>query len=386
MRPLRVLLLSGLALSGLLMVSSAAVAQTVVSANDGHTLLEHGVQVLPRPVLHDSLSTLTRGADGLWRVVANVDVPASVVGPPTGLTLTLDGHYAIVSSASKADPAGGKIVPDDRVSVVDLKGAAPRVVQTVQARPGATSVRLTPDGTHLMVANGKSGSISWFSFRDGHLSNEKVLMMPVEGGFVGGVAISADGKKAFVSLWKGDLVFTINIDGDDLHIDPSPILLAPGAWTMRLTPDGKYASVNVLGHGEGLPGAIAMLDLRGPSLKVVDRVVVPNAPEGTDISPDGRYLAVVSQNGSALPESSARYHARGIVTVFALNNGHLKQVAQAPGALWPQGLVFSPDGKEIITQGAVDHKLRTLSWNGKVLKVQGDTDLPGAGADLERQR
>ncbi|GBR45508.1 hypothetical protein AA106556_0791 [Neokomagataea tanensis NBRC 106556] len=238
----------------------------------------------------------------------------------------------------------------------------------------------------MLVANGKSGSITWFRAVDGRLSHAQNVTLPVKGGFVGGVTIAPDGKRAFVSLWKGDLIYTINLNGDHLQVEPNPLPLSPGAWTLRITPDGHYMSVNVLGHGHGKPGSIVMLDLQTPNLKEVDRVMVPNAPEGTDISPDGQYLAVVSQNGSAMPDASPLYHARGIVTVFRLSNGHLTQLAQAPGPLWPQGLIFSPDGTQILTQGGVDHMLRTLSWNGTTLSVQGDTPLPGSGANLERQR
>lgn len=382
---MRLSLRSVLLLSAFL-AGGVARADTVVSANDAHSILKDGKQVLPSPLEPDTLSVLAAGKDGVWRVTGSGNVPASVVGPPTGLLVLPGGKTAFVASATTADVAEGKIVPDDRLSVVDLSGPVPHVVQTVHAAKGVTTMRLTPDGKHVLTANGVSSTLCWFRWDGHHLSDRQVITLPTPGGFTAGVAILPDGRHALVSLWKGDKVFGLSLDGDRVSVDPDPLLLAPGAWTIRLTPDAHYAAINVLGHGEGKPGEIAMVDASSWPLKIVQRVPVPNAPEGMDISPDGRFLAVVSQNGSAMPPTSPLYHPRGIVTVFGLSDGRLTQLAQAPGTLWPQGLIFSPDGRSVLVQGVMDRTLRTLSWDGTHLKVVGDAPLPGGGANIERQR
>ncbi|GBQ85292.1 hypothetical protein AA13595_1623 [Gluconacetobacter johannae DSM 13595] len=367
-------------------LATAARAETVVSANDAHSILRNGVQVLPSPLKPDTLSVLEQGSNGVWAVRSSVAVPVSVVGPPTGLELTPDGRIVLVSSATKADPAQGRIVPDDRISVVDLSGPKPRVIQQVQSAPGATTLRLTPDQKHVLVANGAGGVLTWFRFDGRRLSDRKIISLPVTAGFPGGLAITPDGKRALVSLWKGDKVFVLHIDGDSITVDPQPLDIKPGPWNIRLTRDGHYAVMGILGHGEGLPGALSVLDLTASPIREIQRVVVPNAPEGLDISPDGRFVAVVSQNGSAVVPTSPLYHDRGVVTVLALADGHLTPLAQAPGTLWPQGLVFAPDGKSILVQGVMDRMLRTLSWDGATLAIKGDAPLPGGGADIERQR
>ncbi|GEB36777.1 hypothetical protein GLI01_08120 [Gluconacetobacter liquefaciens] len=372
-----------LAFTALLAMSSPVCAQTVVSANDGHSILQNGVQVLPKPLVPDTLSVLERAANGVWGVRASLNVPVSVIGPPTALEFTHDGKTVLVSSASKPDVKTNKIVPDDRISVVDLSGAKPRLVQQVASAAGATTMRFTPDGQHLLVANGKSGVLTWFRF-DGHrLGDRKVITLPVSG-FPAGIAILPDGKRALVSLWQADRVYLLHIDGDAISVDPTPLNIAPGPWNIRMTKDGHYAVMGMLGHGEGLPGALSVLDLTASPIREVQRVTVPNAPEGLDISPDGQYVAVVSQNGSAVPPTSPRYHPRGVVTVLSLKDGQLHTLAQAPGTLWPQGLAFAPDGKEILVQGVMDRSLLTLGWDGEKLERVGEAPLPGGGADLAR--
>ncbi|EHH67405.1 lactonase family protein [Gluconobacter morbifer] len=366
-----------------LAVASPLHAQTVVSANDAHSILRNGVQVIPKPTVPDSLSILEKTSDGIWKVKTSIDVPTSVIGPPTAVAFSPDKKTVVVSAASKADLNTNKIVPDDQITVIDISGSTPKVVQQVSSAPGATTLRFTPDGQHLLVANGKSGVLTWFRFAHQSLSNRKVISLPVSG-FPGGLAILPDGKRALVSLWQADRVYTLHIHGDDISVDPTPLPIKPGPWNIHLSKDGHYAVMGMLGHGEGLPGALSVLDVSADPVKEIQRVPVPNAPEGLDFSPDGQYVAVVSQNGSALAPSSPRYHDRGIVTVFSFRDGHLNQLAQVPGTLWPQGLAFSPDGKNILVQGVMDRSLLTLGWNGTRLSTIGASPLPGGGADLER--
>ncbi|MQR99991.1 lactonase family protein [Gluconobacter aidae] len=370
-----------LSCAALLAFASSTRAQTVVSANDAHSILQNGVQVLPHPLKPDSLSFLEKAADGTWRVRTSINVPTSVIGPPTAVTFSPDGRTLVVSAASKPDPEAGKIVPDDEITVIDISGPEPKIIQRVASAPGATTPRFTPDGHHLLVANGKSGVLTWFRF-DGHnLSNRRVIALPVSG-FPGGLAILPDGKRALVSLWQADKVYTLHINGDQITVDPHPLNIKPGPWNIQLSKNGHYAVMGMLGHGEGLPGALSVLDLNAEPIREIQRTPVPNAPEGLDISPDGQYVAVVSQNGSALSPTSPLYHDRGIVTVFSFRDGRLTPLAQAPGTLWPQGLTFSPDGHDILVQGVMDRSLLTLTWNGTQLRKAGETSLPGGGADL----
>lgn len=372
-----------LSCAALLAFATSAHAQTVVSANDAHSILQNGVQVLPHPLGSDSLSFLEKTSDGAWKVRTSIDVPTSVIGPPTAVTFSPDGKTLVVSAASRPDPQAGKIVPDDQITVIDIAGPEPKIAQRIASAPGATTLRFTPDGHHLLVANGKSGVLTWFTFDGMTLGNRRVISLPVSG-FPGGLAILPDGKRALVSLWQADRVYTLHINGDQISVDPHPLAIKPGPWNIQLSKDGHYAVMGLLGHGEGLSGALAVLDVSADPIREVQRTPVPNAPEGLDISPDGQYVAVVSQNGSALSPSSPRYHDRGIVTVLSFHDGHLAPLAHAPGTLWPQGLTFSPDGHDILVQGVMDRSLLTLSWNGTQLRKVGETALPGGGADLEK--
>ena len=61
-------------------------------------------------------------------ITATIEVPGSVVGPPTAAWIAKNESWAIVTSATKADPqAKDGIAPDDRVSVIDLTSKPPKI-------------------------------------------------------------------------------------------------------------------------------------------------------------------------------------------------------------------------------------------------------------------
>ncbi|HWU74124.1 MAG TPA: hypothetical protein VN137_11600, partial [Sphingomonas sp.] len=103
-------------------------ADIAVSANDGKQVLDDGRQIVPSPLVPDSISILDFGG-GKLRVAATVAAPASVIGPPRSVAITPDGAYAIVTCARRVRTDGKDIEPDDRVSVIDLKAA--KIVATV---------------------------------------------------------------------------------------------------------------------------------------------------------------------------------------------------------------------------------------------------------------
>src|SRR3954454_4628841 len=126
------------------LAAATARADVAVSLNDGHTVITPAGPAsspTPRP---DTLSVIDLSADPP-RITATVEVPGSVVGPPTAVAVTPDERFALVTAATKADATAPALSPDDRVSVVDLRAdPPPRIVQQVQAGKGATTIRLTP--------------------------------------------------------------------------------------------------------------------------------------------------------------------------------------------------------------------------------------------------
>src|SRR5688572_26998751 len=109
------------AVLALLLWVPSAHAQLMLSANDNKVRLENGVtKVVPNPPA-DTVSVIDLGVSPP-RLVAEIDAPASVVGPPFSVAITPDERLALVTSATRVDPNDPtKTVPDRRMSVINLR-------------------------------------------------------------------------------------------------------------------------------------------------------------------------------------------------------------------------------------------------------------------------
>ena len=146
----------------LVALSEPASADLAATANDSHTVNNNGVSGAAKNAPPDTVSIIDVSAYPP-KVVATVEAPASVVGPPMSIAIAKDESYAIVTAATKLDPQNpDKIVPDNRVTVIDLKASPPKAVQQMTAGDGAAGVSISPDGTLALVANRTEGTVSVF--------------------------------------------------------------------------------------------------------------------------------------------------------------------------------------------------------------------------------
>src|SRR5262249_48123179 len=70
----------------------------------------------------------------------------------------------LVTGAFKVDPADPKkAIPDNKLSVIDLKAKPPAVIATLDAGLGAAGVSINNAGTLALVANRSEGNVSVFT-------------------------------------------------------------------------------------------------------------------------------------------------------------------------------------------------------------------------------
>ena len=131
-------------------------AQLAVSANDAKVKLVNGkIEVCKDPPA-DTISFIDLRASPP-KVVAEIEVPTSVVGPPSNVAVSPKEEIVLVAGAMQIDPAEpDKTIPDDKLTVIDIsplkpgilkrlgisKGPppAPKVIATLQAGKGAAGV------------------------------------------------------------------------------------------------------------------------------------------------------------------------------------------------------------------------------------------------------
>ncbi len=357
--------------------SGPAWADIALSSNDAHTVLTNGAQVAPAEAGPDTLSVIDFGQSPP-KVVDTIEVPGSVVGPPMAVAISKDESFAIITSATRADPAGpAGILPDDRVTVVDLTAHPPVIVQRLRAGAGATTVRVSPDGTLALVANRFAGTVSVFTIADRRLTPAgTVLVGP--GSMPSGIAFSGDGKSALVTRNGDHQVMVLSVNGASVTAEARPLTTGVAPYTLDATPDGTLAAVGNMGRGDGDADTVSLVDMSARPFRTVQTVTVGRSPEGLRWSPDGRFLAVASQEGTTKPPGDPFLGERGRLAMWELADRKLRLVADAPIGRWSQGIAFSKDGRTLLVQNMVERSIQVFRWDGAKLWPGVTLDM-GAG-------
>jgi DNA-binding beta-propeller fold protein YncE len=305
-------------------------------------------------------------------------VPGSVVGPPLSVAITPDETLALVSSSSKLDPADPtKFVPDDRVTIVDLKDR--KVIGTVNAGPGASGMSITKDGKRAYVSNRMAGSISIFAI-DGHkVTLIKTVPLATAEALVSHIAVAPDGKTG-VATRNGDGKVVVLKLGDDGFTPAATIDTAPRPYAAAVLPDGKRAVVASLGDPKG-NGMLTLIDLTSdPPGKILGTADIGHESlEGMMISPDGRWIAGVAHGGSTRPKDAPQYKPNGTVVLYKLDGSTLTKTSEAPIGAWSQGAAFSKDGKVVVVGNMIQKNLQVFRNDDGKLTVTGQTIDTGGG-------
>jgi DNA-binding beta-propeller fold protein YncE len=368
---------SGLALAfAIAGASMAARAEIAVSSNDAHTVTVNGQQIAAEPVVADTLSIVDL-AKYPPQVAATIDVPGSVVGPPYAVAVAPDESFSIVSSATKLDSADPKkIVPDDRVSVIDLAGG-PKVVQQVTAGAGATSVDISPNGSLVLVANRTEGTVSAFRLNNKKLERlDKVDLGNPKAG-PSGLAFVSD-RVALVSRDGDNMINVLRIDGNTITVDPRPLTTGVRPYTLAVAASGNLAAVSNMGRGDDDIDTVSLIDVSSEPFRTVETISVGMSPEGLRFSPDGKFLAVGTQEGTTKKNGSPFQTPNGRLAMYAVDGKSLRKVAEAPVGHWSQGIAFSKNGETIIVQNMVERTLAVFRFDGQKLTA-GTPIAIGAG-------
>ena len=327
-----------------------------LSVQDGRAGLVDG-----KPVVRNAADMLAviELARGQLRVAHQIAMPASLVGPPSSIAITPAGKLALISAATRRDPAdAGKVVPFDLVSVVSLDPSgqsAPLVTDSLRTGAGASGISINRAGTLALVANRVEGSISVLAIDGEQVSVAGKVMLNDKAG-PAHVAFTPDGSRALVTRDGDNRISLLKIDGRKVTVEPREFHAGLRPYGLDVSPDGALAVVGNLGGGLGDVDTISLIDLKAAAPRVVDTVSVGQTPEAVFFAPDGRSLAVTVIDGSNKPKASP-FHGVARFRIFAIESDRLKQVGEVAGGQWLQGHSFTPDGRAALVQDAASRRV-----------------------------
>ena len=357
-------------------------AQIAVSANDNKAVLVNGANVVPDNPADDTVSIIDLGRSPP-RVIAEVKAPASVVGPPQSVAISRDESFALVTGAFKVDPSDRKkAVPDNKLSVIDLKAKPPAVIATLEAGLGAAGVSINNAGTLALVANRSEGTVSVFTVAGNKLTpSGKIDLGDTKSG-PSHVAFTPDGKTALVTRDGDHKISILSVDGDKVQDTKTFMVGGIRPYSLDISSKGDVAVFSDQGGGQGDIDVINVIDLKTKPPRVVDTISVGQTPEGVALSGDGNYLAVTVMNGSNRPKTHPAYNDYGLLQIYSVKGTTLTKVAQTKVGHWCQGAAFSKNNKTVVIQCMVEKNLQVFNFDGRNLKPAGVLPLSGGGAGL----
>ena len=349
--------------------SLAARAAPLMIVGDDEKVLwdEHGGTVL-RPTGKDNVVIVDLAEPENPRIVANLPIENSVVGPPTNVAITPGNGLGLVADSVTVIDEGGKPkqVPTDKLFVIDLKTSPPKLAQTLTLGKQPSGLTVDPAGNLALVADRASDALSILKIEGQRVTKAGEAPM---GTSVAAVEFTPDGRHALVAKPTANRVSLLAVDGDTLReVATFPTYLMP--YNIGVTPDGRLALTADNGISDGSVDVVSVIDLAAQPPRVTDRIAVADAPEGLAVSPKGGLAVVASVDGSN-KQGSWFYHRNGVITVLRIEGGKVSPGKVIEVGAVPEAMAFTPDGQYLYVGNYLDEDFWIFRVNGSELTDTG---------------
>ena len=262
-------ILGAAALAGAIGLATGAQAQIIISGNDEKATYTDAGQMIVGPPGKDTLSIIDIGKRAKPRILANLPLINTLVGPPTNLAVTPDQTLAILVNSldSVQDGDKWKIVPDDKVFIVDLTAKPPKLIDTLHAGKQASGMAINRAGTLALIANRADNTVSVLTISGKEVKVVGTVALAAKDApsqQLSAVAITPDGKRALVVKALANKVALLDIDGTTVTYKGYDMTTGVFPYNVQITPDGKLGLVNNNGGGgasDGQVDTLAVIDM-----------------------------------------------------------------------------------------------------------------------------
>jgi DNA-binding beta-propeller fold protein YncE len=268
-------------------VNVAHAAPLMIVGNDEKLLWDDNSKPIISPAGKDSVLIVDLAEPENPKIVANLPLKNSVVGPPVNVAIDPMNSVALVADSIDVIRDGDalKMGPDNKVYVIDLKANPPKHAGTITVGKQPSGLSFNSAGNLALVTNRADKSVSVLSVKG---TDVKVIDTIDMGGIVSHAVFTPDGKRALVVKFNDHKVSLLDVDGD--KVTYSKLDLPTGQWpyNVAVAPSGKIALTadnGGAGSSDGSVDTVSVVDLEVTPPRITDRVVVGDGPEGLAISP-----------------------------------------------------------------------------------------------------
>jgi len=306
------------------------------------------------------------------KVAATLKLENSIVGPPTNLDIAPNGSIALVADAMTVAEEGGarKLVPTDKLFVIDLKANPPALAQTVTVGKQPSGLSFSPKGDMALVANRADGTISVLKVDGTNVTQTDTVQVSPG---VSHVVFTPDGKHALALKSPDNKVAVLDIEGGKVSYNKLDIPTYPFPYNIVVSPDSKLALTADNGGGgssDGNADAVTVIDLEGAHPHAIAHVTVGDAPEGLAMSPKGNVAAALNVDGSNMKQAWF-HHPNGSVTVLGIQGKTVTPIATVEVGAFPEPMGFSPDGRYLYVGNYADQDFSILKVDGTTVTNTG---------------
>jgi YVTN family beta-propeller protein len=268
-----------------------------------------------------------------WRI-APAGSHLDVGDLPLAMAIHPDGRHVVITNNGWSEPS---------LRVVDLERR--QVTQKLALDHAWLGLAWHPDGKRLYSSGAADNSIREVEWRGDRLAAGRTLTVSppqatqnerlINPGFMGGLAVSADGTTLYAAQVYGKAVVALDLGKGAVVARQD---LPAEAYTAVLSPDQGALYVSVWGGAR-----IAVLHPK--TLAPIDDIIVGEHPNAMQFSKDGRRLFVACANTNAV-------WVVDLATRVAVEKIAVALSPLAPPGSTPNALALSPDGQTLLVANA----------------------------------
>ena len=383
---LRASLCTAVLLSVVLLNGCAGARELMLVGNDEKTNWNDAGAAVNGLAGKDEVLVVDIGGDRLApKIVARLPLMNTVFGPPTNLQITPDGKLALVANSMDwvADGAGWKPSPDNKLYVIDLTTDPPKLIDTVQVGKQPSGLSINRAGTLCLIANRADNSISVL-----RIAGTKVTLVDTVamGEQVAHLVFTPDGKRALAAKFPGNKIALLDVNGEKVTYKKQDVRVGLWPYNVDVTPDGMLALTaenGFAGSADGSVDTISVIDIESNPPRVIDKIVVDEAPEGFAISPTGKFAAAALLRGNNSDKKAFFYRPNGAIALLKIDGKNVSRVQYIDVRGLPEGVVWSDDGQYLYVGNFQTSDISILKLDGERLVDTGKTlALPGHPASM----